>query len=188
MDISSLQERVASPERRARRLSILLGSIVVGVRLLAVVAWTQAQPGILRARGLIIVDSLGRERLLLGAPIPEAPGRIAVATGLALRDTAGAQRFGFGIYPNGMVGMGFDAPRGVGDDRARERINIAVDSSGGAQIRFLNRKSSVAGYMVLGRDDNMWIQFHGRTEQENLFRRIGVLTGGDTTVRTPRSR
>jgi hypothetical protein len=33
-------------------------------------------PGILRARGLVIEDAAGRERILIGAPIPEAASRV----------------------------------------------------------------------------------------------------------------
>lgn len=33
-------------------------------------------PGILRARGLVIEDASGRERILIGAPVPEAASRV----------------------------------------------------------------------------------------------------------------
>lgn len=35
-----------------------------------------ASPGILRTRGLVIEDASGRERILIGAPVPEAASRV----------------------------------------------------------------------------------------------------------------
>jgi hypothetical protein len=37
--------------------------------------------------------------------------------------------------------MGFDAPRGKGDDRNGERITIVADETGGGYIRFLDRRT-----------------------------------------------
>ena len=46
--------------------------------------------GVLRARGLIIEDQAGRERILLGAPIPEAANRVRTDTA-RLRELWGPQ-------------------------------------------------------------------------------------------------
>lgn len=150
--------RVAALEKRVRTLSVLGVSICL-LLIFITSAWTRhQQPSVIRARGLIIVDSVGRDRILMGSPIPEDRGRIEPSTGLAIRDTTGAERFGLGLFPSGRMGMGFDAPRGTGDDRNRERINIVADSRGGASIRFLNRQTSVAGYLLLSSDDNLYLQ------------------------------
>ena len=47
--------------------------------------------GVLRARGLVIEDDAGRERILIGAPIPEAANRVRTDT-VRLRE-AWAPRF-----------------------------------------------------------------------------------------------
>ncbi len=62
-----------------------------------------------------------RVRIFLGSPVPDpAEGRrVAPATGLVINDSAGAERFGLGLFPNGRVVMGFDAPPGTGDERNR---------------------------------------------------------------------
>ncbi|WP_420614905.1 hypothetical protein [Candidatus Palauibacter sp.] len=49
-----------------------------------------AEEDVLRARGLIIEDAAGRERILLGAPIPEAVNRVRTDTA-RLRELWGAQ-------------------------------------------------------------------------------------------------
>jgi hypothetical protein len=142
------------------------------------------QPNVLRARGLVIVDSAGRERILMGAPIPEQRGRIEPGTGMVIRDTTGAERFGVTLFPSGHMGMGFDAPRGTGDDRNRERINIVADARGGASIRFLNRKTAVAGYLILANDDNLYLQLEAPVPAGSVWRQIGAVR--DTVIVRPR--
>jgi hypothetical protein len=39
---------------------------------------------------------------------------------MIILDPEGFERFGVGLMDNGQMGMGFDAPRGKGDDRNRE--------------------------------------------------------------------
>jgi hypothetical protein len=82
------------------------------------------------------------------------------------------------------MGMGFDAPRGTGDDRNRERINIVADSRGGASIRFLNRQTSVAGYLLLSSDDNLYLQMEASSPAGRVWRQIGALR--DTTIVHPK--
>ncbi len=69
--------RVDLLERQVRfvRLYAVLMSVVVPV--LALSGFNRGQaPDVLRVRGLIIEDSLGRERILIGAPIPHAENRV----------------------------------------------------------------------------------------------------------------
>ena len=177
--------RLGLLEKRVRALTLGLAVSLTLLIVLITSAWTRDQePTILRARGLIIVDSMGRERILMGSPIPEDRGRIEPSTGLAIRDTTGAERFGLGLFPSGQMGMGFDAPRGTGDDRNRERINIVADSRGGASIRFLNRQTGVAGYLLLGSDDNLYLQMEASSSAGRVWRQIGALR--DTTIVRPK--
>jgi len=69
--------------------------------------------------------------------------------------------------------MGFDAPPGKGDDRNRERITIVADAEGGAYIRFLNRKTGVPGRIVLGDDDQLYVEFIGIRNGKPVAKRIG---------------
>jgi hypothetical protein len=143
---------------------------------------------VIKTRGLIIVDDKGRERVVLGAPVPDPPGdgrRINPAHGMIILDPEGYERFGVGLMDNGQMGMGFDAPRGTGDDRNRERIHIVADAKGGAMLRFMNRKTGVPGWMRLGDDDNLYLEFLDvQKEQKKLVRRrIGM--AGERTVEEP---
>lgn len=58
-------------------LRIYAGLMTVLVLILCVKVFRPpAAPGVLRARGLVIEDAAGRERILIGAPVPEAASRV----------------------------------------------------------------------------------------------------------------
>ena len=69
---------------------------------------------VIKTRGLIIVDEKGRERVIMGAPVPDPPKegrkRVNAAHGMIILDPEGYERFGVGLMDNGQMGMGFDAP------------------------------------------------------------------------------
>lgn len=144
---------------------------------------------VIKTRGLIIVDEKGRERVILGAPVPDPPKegrkRINRAHGMIILDPDGYERFGVGLMDNGQMAMGFDAPPGKGDDRNRERLHFVADPEGGAMIRFLNRKTSVPGWIRLGEDDNLYLEFIDVQKDKNkvIKKRIGMK--GEETVEEP---
>jgi hypothetical protein len=184
-----------------RLTKLLLAALVVGVWALliqsAVGYWRvgaqtktpvnktdEIQP-VLRTRGVVIVDEQNRERVILGAPVPDPPKvgkRINPAHGMIILDPEGYERFGVGLMDNGQMGMGFDAPRGKGDDRNPERISIVADKDGGAMIRFLNRQTGVPGWLRLGEDDKLYLEFIDVQKDKNkvIRRKIGM-TGEETT-------
>lgn len=188
-DQSPLEDRIAELERRLRRdrLILCILATVTGGAVLMGWAPQESRFGTIRVKAIIVEDVQGRERIVIGAPIPEPPGaRIAPSTGMAIRDTNGYERFGLGLFPNGRMGMGFDAPPGKGDDRNRERINIIADPEGGANIRFLNRKTRPAGYLSLDRDDMFYIDFLDFPEGKMIQRRIGLRVDSTRTEPLPR--
>jgi hypothetical protein len=145
-------------------------------------------PPIIKARGLVIVDEQGRERIILGAPMPDPPlegKRINPSHGMMILDAKGYERFGVGLMDNGQMGMGFDAPRGTGDDRNRERIMLIADPQGGASIRFLNRKTGVIGWLRLGDDDQLYLEFIDVQKDQNkvIKRQLGL--HGEKTTEEP---
>lgn len=82
-----LEHRIAEVERRIRRCQLILFSVVVVVPVLSL--WVpkigaQGSQGEIRARTLVIEDANGRERIVFGAPIREAPGRISASTGFKI--------------------------------------------------------------------------------------------------------
>jgi hypothetical protein len=141
---------------------------------------------VLKTRGVIIVDEQNRQRVILGAPVPDSPAegkkRINPAHGMIILDPEGYERFGVGLMDNGQMGMGFDAPPGKGDDRNRERLHFVADKDGGAMIRFLNRKTSVPGWLRLGEDDKLYMEFIDVQKDKNKVIRKRVGFSGEETI------
>ncbi len=103
------RREIARLHRRQRLL--LLGWPLSIVLLLTLGASAGKEPPadsskILRARGLIIEDDQGRERILLGAPIPKTQHRKRQdpATALLFVGENGADRLALGYSPNPQVG------------------------------------------------------------------------------------
>ena len=178
----SLELQVASLTRQIRRLQVTVAVILAAAFAVLVSIDTSAQDSrTLRARSLVLEDEAGRDRIVIGAPIPEPEGRrISPSVGLAINDENGAERFGVGLQANGRMVMGLDAPPGTGDDRNRERITLVADQKGSAWIRFLNRKTLVPGRIVLDDDDRLYLEFRGVKDGKPTARRIGF--SGDETV------
>jgi hypothetical protein len=65
-------------ERQVRFLTAYAATLTLVLGVLGVSAFRPKadEPGIIRALGIVIVDQEGRERILLGAPIPEAGHRV----------------------------------------------------------------------------------------------------------------
>ena len=179
----SLQDRVARLEaelRQWRRVAVTLGLCAVALVSMAAVAIQR--PALIRVRGLIVVDSAGRERIFLGAPVPDPREgrRISPSVGLTVNDSTGNERFGFGLQSNGQFVMGFDAPIHTGDDRNRERITLVADEQGGSYIRLLDRRTRAQAFLRLGDDDAAYLDFLHWTDAAIQTRRIGF--GPDTLL------
>jgi hypothetical protein len=82
-----IEERLRRLERQIRTLRVY-GAVLTCIAALLTLAAFQAGPdpaGVLRARGLIIEDAAGRERILIGAPIPAARNRVRTDTARVAR-------------------------------------------------------------------------------------------------------
>jgi hypothetical protein len=172
-----LRYRIESLERQVRSGRLVSAALVVGMLGLSLVSWTSSAQDarIVRVRTLIVEDEQGRDRVILGAPVPDIKGggRISPSVGLVINDSDGLERFGLGLQANGRMVMGFDAPPGTGDPRNRERINIVADASGGAYIRFVNRKTFVPGRLILDDKDQFYLEFLDFPDGRTISRRIG---------------
>jgi hypothetical protein len=177
--MQALQRRVERLERRLRFFYgtslLILMLAIAGAMMQSGNAQRNPDATILRARGIIIEDEHGSERIAIGSPIPDPKEgkRRSPLTGLVINDAAGYERFGLGLMEDGSVGMGFDAPPGTGDQRNRERINIVADPKGGAYIRFLNRKTEATGFLLLDEKDQFHLEFLDFSEGKVVHRRIG---------------
>jgi hypothetical protein len=93
-----MQDRLERIERQLRllRLYASFTSLVLIVGATAAFRLHVSDDQILRARGIVIVDGNGRERILIGAPIPDAKNRLR--TNLTRVDSAWAGRYPRGVY------------------------------------------------------------------------------------------
>src|SRR5205809_7971794 len=112
MTTRSLEHRVESLEvqvRWWRRLAVALA--VGGLILASLAAVTGQAPSVLSVRGLVVVDSAGRDRIFLGAPVADPPEgkRSSPSGGRTENDYAGYERFGLGLISNGRCTHVFDA-------------------------------------------------------------------------------
>jgi hypothetical protein len=137
------------------------------------------QPDALRVRQLIVEDAEGRARVVLG-PLDSGKNR---RIGMRVNDTNGVERFGVAFMDDGNMVVGLDAPPGTGDDRNRERINLVADEKGGAYIRFLDRRTSVASRMYLDEQNRAWLSFSDFSQTPPAIRRYGL--SGEEMLRPP---
>jgi hypothetical protein len=182
-----------------RITKVLLAFLVVGVWCLVVqfalpVSHVDANddraPQVLRARGLIIVDEQGRDRIIMGAPVPDPPKvgkRVNPANGMIILDHNGYERWGVGIMDNtGQMAMGFDAPVDPANPTKNpERLHLIADGKGGAMIRFLNRQTGVPGWIRLGDDDKLYMEFIDVQKDKNKVIKRQLSMDGDKTVEHP---
>lgn len=178
-----LRARLAALEAQAR---VFRTGFVLVIVLMVASQWmprssAQSSTDPLRVRGVIVEDANGRPRVVLG-PMDAQPSVRGV--GLRINDVNGVERFGLSLKENGSMGMGFDAPPGTGDDRNRERINIVADETGGAFMRFLDRRTNVVARMSLDSENQAWLEFSDYTQKPSISRFIG-LTGEKTVRGTP---
>lgn len=73
-----MHDELATLRREVRALKLYAAALTGAALIAGLAAFRPGAPEdqVLRARGLVIVDAAGRERILLGAPIPAARGRV----------------------------------------------------------------------------------------------------------------
>lgn len=185
-------------KRIDRITKVLIGMLVVGVWCLVMQSWFAASPveaaddkvsPVIKTRGLIIVDEKGRERVIMGSPVPDPPHlgkRISPGHGMIILDENVYERFGLGLMDNGNMGMGFDAPHDPANPKKNvERLHFMADAKGGAMIRFLNRQTGVPGWIRLGDDDKLYFEFIDVQPDKNKVVRRQLSIDGEKMVEQP---
>lgn len=172
-DSSLLAARIERLERTVRRMRFLASAAAIGwlgTWLIGATRPPQVGENVLRARTFIVEDDQGRERIVLGAPMPD--GRQYV--GMKILNAEGAEQFGLGLKPDGSVGMGFDTRAGVGDARNRERLNMGVTATGQGWIRYLDNHTRARLRLVLDSSDAPVLQLlDWPDDQRILVRQLG---------------
>lgn len=140
-----MHDDLAKLRRDVRALEIYAAVLTCAVIIAGLTAFRpSASDGqILRARGLVIVDAAGHDRILIGAPIPSSPGRVRTDTA-RVRAIWGPgfppQYMGYyAKYRNSMNGMlvldehGFDRVA-IGDSVPDPNIGQRIGPSTGVVI------------------------------------------------------
>ena len=92
--ITMLQQELKEQKKKLQRLIILFTAILLLLSSLFLFSFTNKQDDkVLRVKGIVIVDDNGRERILIGAPLPAAKNRVRT-------DTARVRQLWAGHFPN----------------------------------------------------------------------------------------
>ncbi|PYP13504.1 MAG: hypothetical protein DMD54_16660 [Gemmatimonadetes bacterium] len=176
---AELADRLEKLERTVRRLRLVsggLGIALISSFLMAAQSRTEGSD-VLKTQLLIVQDGQGRDRIRLGAPMPD--GRQYV--GMQILNSDGLEQFGLGLKPDGAVSMGFDTKPGVGDQRNRERLNMGVTATGQGWIRYLDNQTRARLRLALDSVDAPSIQFMDWPGNSRIVvRQVGFT--GDTTL------
>ncbi len=158
-----MENTIRQLERSVKGLKLygaFLTIAVVGLSLFVILEPRMGSDGILRVKGLVIEDRAGKERVLIGAPIP--PARNRIRTDLARAREAWANRFpreymdhykGYRHDMNGILILGetgFDRIA-IGDPTPDPNVEKRVGDCLGVPRSFL--KNNSAGASRCG-DDN----------------------------------
>jgi hypothetical protein len=165
--ISSYEVRLARLEKAARRsrlVSWILGTAFVFTLFFAARAPVQ-RSDVVRTKLLVIEDSTGQERIVLGAPMPDGRGY----AGMKILDPSGQEQFGLGLKRDGSVSMGFDIKPGVGNPANRERLNMGVSSTGHGWIRFLDNDTKAKVFLQVDGSETGVLQFLNWTADNRIL-------------------
>jgi hypothetical protein len=165
-DLTELTARVERLEERLRKAHrLILALVTCGLGVFAVAA-AMPDDGVIRARGLVLHDAGGTDRIFIGAPVPSGPGeggdRISPMTGMILLDANRRERFGLGLQDSGWLVMGFDAAPGIGRGANRERLHLGVTPEGQGFIRYLDQDSGLAGRLLLNDENRVALELWRR--------------------------
>lgn len=175
-----LKQRVKKAEKKASRARFLAGLALVGLIGFAVLGLAQVTGDFsnqLRTQRLIIEDSTGQERIVVGAPISDRRPRV----GMKILNSEGAEQFGLSLDPDGSMSMGFDVRPGIGNPANRERLNMGVTPTGQGWIRFLDNQTRARMWVRLDSTDKPLVEFWRWSEDSIAIREIRF---GGTDTRT----
>lgn len=183
-DLARLSARLETLELSARRswmVAVVACIALAGSWLTGASRWQQPQASaVVRTRLLVIQDERGRDRIVLGAPMPD--GRDYV--GMKILNPDGNEQFGLSLKADGAVGMGFDVRPGVGNPANRERLNMGVTTTGQGWIRYLDNETRARLLVRLDSADVPWVQFLDWPDNQRIvMRQIGFAGESKTEIK-----
>jgi hypothetical protein len=196
--IDEIASRLERAERRVRWLTTGMVSIAVlsaGLLVGCETVGGDERGDVVTARGLVIVDAEGRQRLVLGAPLASASedARLAGTTGITVLDSAGRLVTSLGmnnplIHPDGSAGerrgtsygMTFYDPR-----TGQERGGIGAFDDGRANVclDWAGVEREAACMSVWADDQYAAVILNGTPAEETIFDRVVLYVGSDGTGR-----
>jgi hypothetical protein len=106
----------------------------------------------LRVRQLIVLDSEGKERIVIGSPLPDpivngkmVKRRTVVSAGVQFKDPDGTERGGIAAEEDGSFMFGID------DERGRERAHLYYIPKRGSGVYLQSERGSEAVSLLLPR-------------------------------------
>ncbi len=186
VDMKILEERLNRAERRARwsiSLSVFLGIVFFFTAM-------SPQDDILRARGIVITDGTGRDRLILGAPMAAASDddRLAETVGIVVMDSLGKLNVALGtnnplIMAGGATGTRIATATGltIYDPRnGQERGGMGAFADGRANVCLdYGSASKEAACMSVAPGDQYAAFILNGTPTEEVFDRVTMFVGAD---------
>jgi hypothetical protein len=185
-ELEDLQRRLRNAERRIHGLAavvvVLAGTLLMGA--------IRPDSDVIRARGLVITDEAGRERIVIGAPMRNASEdpKLALTTGLAVLDSAGNLHVAVGtnsplVVAPGVMGQRIAEVAGltVYDPRdGRERGGIGAFADGRANVCLdYGARSKEAVCMSVAPGDQYAAVLINGTPGEEVFDRVVMFAGAD---------
>ncbi|UCE74096.1 MAG: hypothetical protein JSV56_13930 [Methanomassiliicoccales archaeon] len=136
MEEQYLKERLIKLEKRERIYYLFISLTLLAIVLSCLNLFGIPKQDIIRIKGIIVVDENNRERLLIGAPVPDTEGRIRddLCNGLIILDEKGLD----------MLALGSPTPNPQTEGKVGKRISPAT----GIQINDANGNER-AGYGVM---------------------------------------
>ncbi len=142
--------------RRDRVLAAVAVAVLVGVGT-AASRGRETTVETLTARRIVVVDHQGRIRVEIGED-PADTQRRSRSCGINLFDIQGTERFGAATFEDLSVGLGLDAPSGVGAPMG-DRIGLAVGSDGSATVDLINNQTMLPVRLISEADGSGGVEF-----------------------------
>lgn len=185
-EVQQLQRQVAALQKSVRRLGAF--GVLVTCALLA--AALPPQDAVLRARGLVITDAAGGDRIVIGAPMSNASddAKLAEAIGVAVLDSLGRLNVALGaqnplVLEGGRVGARIAGSAGLTiydprDGKERGGMGAFEDGRANVCLDYGEAQKEAACLSVAPADQYAAVILNG-TPGEPQFDRVVMYAGAD---------